>query len=98
MPLTVAAPTRAPPKVIGRRALAEIRTNEIVNLGVGLPEAVANAAAETGRISEFALTVEGTIHSRYRSLRCATAESPRLCSRSKVGAVLPTSVTIGNDH
>jgi propionate CoA-transferase len=45
-------------KRIGTRALAEIRKGEIVNLGIGLPETVASVAAETGRLSEFTLTVE----------------------------------------
>ena len=45
-------------KIIGRRALMEIQRNEIVNLGIGLPEAVAAVAAETGRLEEFTLTVE----------------------------------------
>ena len=45
-------------KRIGTRALREIREGDIVNLGIGLPEAVAMVAAETGRLSEFTLTVE----------------------------------------
>lgn len=45
-------------KVIGTRALREIRSGDIVNLGIGLPESVAMVAAETGRLSEFTLTVE----------------------------------------
>ena len=45
-------------KIIGRRALMEIRRGDIVNLGIGLPEAVAAVAAETGRLGEFTLTVE----------------------------------------
>ena len=45
-------------KIIGRRALREIRAGDIVNLGIGLPETVAMVAAETGRLGEFTLTVE----------------------------------------
>lgn len=45
-------------KIIGRRGLKEIQRGEIVNLGIGLPEAVAAVAAETGRFEEFTLTVE----------------------------------------
>ena len=45
-------------KCIGARALQEVRSGDIVNLGIGLPEAVAMVAAETGRLSEFTLTVE----------------------------------------
>jgi len=45
-------------KIIGRRALMDIRSGELVNLGIGIPEAVARVAAETGRLKEFTLTVE----------------------------------------
>lgn len=45
-------------KRIGARALREIRQGDIVNLGIGLPEAVAMVAAETGRLHEFTLTIE----------------------------------------
>lgn len=45
-------------KIIGRRALMEIKRGDMVNLGIGLPEAVAAVAAETGRFDEFTLTVE----------------------------------------
>ena len=45
-------------KIIGKRALQEIRAGDIVNLGIGLPEGVAMVAAETGRMREFTLTVE----------------------------------------
>jgi propionate CoA-transferase len=45
-------------KIIGQRALQEIRQGDIVNLGIGLPESVAQVAAETGRLQDFTLTVE----------------------------------------
>jgi propionate CoA-transferase len=45
-------------RIIGQRALQEIRAGDIVNLGIGLPEGVAMVAAETGRLREFTLTVE----------------------------------------
>ncbi|MBL9143031.1 MAG: malonate decarboxylase subunit alpha [Verrucomicrobiaceae bacterium] len=45
-------------KRIGARALAEIQSGDIVNLGIGLPEAVAAVAAETGKLGDFTLTVE----------------------------------------
>jgi len=45
-------------KIIGVRTLREILAGDIVNLGIGLPESVAMVAAETGRLSEFTLTVE----------------------------------------
>lgn len=45
-------------KIIGRRALQEVRTGDLVNLGIGLPEAVASVASESGRLDEFTLMVE----------------------------------------
>lgn len=45
-------------RIIGARALREIRRGDVVNLGIGLPEAVAALAAERGRLGEFTLTVE----------------------------------------
>lgn len=45
-------------KIIARRVLREIRSGSIVNLGIGVPEAVAAVAAETGRLAEFTLTLE----------------------------------------
>lgn len=45
-------------KIIGARALAEIHAGTIVNLGIGLPEAVAAVAAETNRLQDITLTVE----------------------------------------
>lgn len=44
--------------IIGRRALGELRKGMIVNLGIGLPEAVTAAAVEAGRFEDFTLTVE----------------------------------------
>lgn len=44
--------------IIGRRALDEIQSGEVVNLGIGLPETVACAADEVGRLDDFTLTVE----------------------------------------
>jgi propionate CoA-transferase len=45
-------------KIIGRRALQEVRTGDLVNLGIGLPEAVASVASESGRLDDFTLMVE----------------------------------------
>ena len=45
-------------KIIGHRTLQEIQFGDIVNLGIGMPEAVASVAAESGRLKEFTLTLE----------------------------------------
>jgi propionate CoA-transferase len=45
-------------KIIGRRALMEIHPGDVVNLGIGLPEAVASVASEQGKLHDFTLTVE----------------------------------------
>ncbi len=45
-------------KIIGCRALMEIREGDIVNLGIGLPETVAAVAAEKGCLQDFTLTIE----------------------------------------
>lgn len=45
-------------RLIGERALKEIRPGDVVNLGIGLPETVAAVAAETGNLGDFTLTVE----------------------------------------
>ncbi|HWQ73675.1 MAG TPA: CoA-transferase [Syntrophomonas sp.] len=45
-------------KVIARRAAMELKTGDIVNLGVGIPEAVSSVAAEEGVDRLFTLTTE----------------------------------------
>jgi len=45
-------------RIIGRRALLEVPTGAVVNLGIGLPEALAAAAAEEGKLDDFTMTVE----------------------------------------
>lgn len=45
-------------KIMGRRAGFELTKGDIVNLGIGAPEAVAMVAAEEGIIDDFTLTAE----------------------------------------
>lgn len=45
-------------KIIGRRAVMELRRNTIVNLGIGMPEAASIVAAEEGVQDYMTLTVE----------------------------------------
>lgn len=48
-------------KIIGRRGLLEIAPNSVVNLGIGMPEAVSFAAAEEDVSNIFTLTVESGV-------------------------------------
>jgi propionate CoA-transferase len=45
-------------KIIGRRAIMELRHNAICNLGIGMPEAASIVAAEEGVLDYMTLTVE----------------------------------------
>ena len=44
--------------MIARRALAEIRDDDVVNLGIGIPEMIGQVAAEQGHGDRFLLTLE----------------------------------------
>lgn len=54
----VAAMAMGERKLIARRALMELRANDIVNLGIGMPEGVAGVAAEEKLLDLVTLTAE----------------------------------------
>lgn len=45
-------------QIIARRAAMELQDGDVVNLGIGVPEMIPNAAAEMGLNKQFTLTVE----------------------------------------
>lgn len=48
-------------KIIGRRAAMELMPDSVINLGIGIPEAVASIAAEEGLSDNMTLTIESGI-------------------------------------
>lgn len=45
-------------KICGRRGVLELKKNDIINLGIGMPDGVAAVAGEEGIFSDFLLSVE----------------------------------------
>ncbi|MDO4478106.1 MAG: CoA-transferase [Lachnospiraceae bacterium] len=58
-PLTsVKRKAETPAKIIGRRAAKELKPDDIVNIGIGIPEMVSRYARKLGVLSQVTLTVE----------------------------------------
>ena len=47
-----------PARIIGRRAAKELRIDDIVNIGIGIPEAISHYAKRNGMLDQITLTVE----------------------------------------
>ncbi len=56
--LDLPAMEQGPRRIISARAFQEIRPGSIVNLGIGMPEGVAQIAREKKRLDEMVMTVE----------------------------------------
>ena len=50
-----------PSRIIGRRAAKELRIDDIVNIGIGIPEAVCRYARKNGMLDHITLTVESGV-------------------------------------
>lgn len=50
--------TLSPRKAIARRAAMELRANQVINLGLGVPELIADVAQEEGILEKLVLTVD----------------------------------------
>ena len=47
-----------PANIIGKRAAKELRVDDIVNIGIGIPEMVSRYARKSGMLDMITLTVE----------------------------------------